>query len=202
MKTFATIAALAAVASAATVTLKETACISPSGELEEFTIEVDKLVVKELESVCGLELLSADGVDVNSLTCLAYKDIEGTEVGSAPFTKSSPALISTNPVQENSIRCNSSTNANTTTTALNNGTVITSVTFVTLPSATGGTVLSGTGLPTTGGNTTVPTVTGGPTVQPSQTEAPPSETSEPGNAGSRTELSALAVALVLGAYIL
>ncbi|KAF2467500.1 uncharacterized protein BDR25DRAFT_395261 [Lindgomyces ingoldianus] len=154
MKAFASIAAFAAFSSAvhgATVTLKETACITRT-QLEEFTIEVDKLVVKQLDTVCGLQIISADGVDVNSLSCLAYKDAEGTDRGSAVFTFATPALISTNPVQEGSIRCNSTggpeNKANSSTTMSTLSTAVAS---------------TGTALPISTGNVTVPTGTRTPT---------------------------------------
>ncbi|KAF2196691.1 hypothetical protein GQ43DRAFT_484739 [Delitschia confertaspora ATCC 74209] len=122
MKAYTTIAALLSLFSsvlAATVTLKETVCIQSNTELETFTIPVNELAVKELKSVCGLQILSADGVDVSTLVCRAYKDAAGTQPGSAQFTFDTPALISTNPVQEASIKCDN--------TGTSNGTVSMSI---------------------------------------------------------------------------
>jgi hypothetical protein len=68
-----------------------------------------------MPSVCGLEIVSAsDDIDVKAITCQAFKDAEGTEPGSAPFTQESPALIATNPVQEASILCEVKTEATVT----------------------------------------------------------------------------------------
>lgn len=104
--TFAAVAALAATSYAATVKIEQTACIQQNAtSLASFDVEVDKLTAVELPSVCGLKIVSADGVDVKSVKCKAYKDAEGTQPGSAEFTSDKPALIATNPVQEGSILC-------------------------------------------------------------------------------------------------
>src|SRR6266536_3507481 len=50
---------------------------------------------------CSVSKISIDpriaiNVDINSVECRAYKDFEGQEPGSAPFSVKSPAQISTN----------------------------------------------------------------------------------------------------------
>ncbi|KAL1603895.1 hypothetical protein SLS60_005487 [Paraconiothyrium brasiliense] len=104
--TFATVAALAATTFAATVKLEQTACAQQNAtSLSQFDVEVDKLVAISLPSVCGLKIVSADGVDKSKVTCQAYIDAEGKNKGSKEFTADKPALIATNPVQEGSILC-------------------------------------------------------------------------------------------------
>lgn len=44
-------------------------------------------------------------IDASKITCQRYNDQYGTKVGSAPFTTSSPALISTNPVDFGWVLC-------------------------------------------------------------------------------------------------
>lgn len=110
--TFATVAALAATSFAATVKLEQTPCIQANAtSLNSFDVEVDKLTVVELPSVCGLKIVSVDGADAKSIKCKAYTDKEGKEPGSDEFTQEVPALIATNPVQEGSILCVSGDNA-------------------------------------------------------------------------------------------
>ncbi|KAF2442127.1 hypothetical protein P171DRAFT_433686 [Karstenula rhodostoma CBS 690.94] len=104
--TFAAVAALAATTFAATVKLEQTACLQANATaLTSFDVEVDKLTVVELPSVCGLKIVSADGADVKDIKCQAYRDAEGKSKGSKQFTFDDPALIATNPVQEGSILC-------------------------------------------------------------------------------------------------
>ncbi|KAL5387490.1 hypothetical protein PMIN06_002167 [Paraphaeosphaeria minitans] len=104
--TFATVAALAATTLAATVKLEQTACIQANAtSLFQFNVEVDKLTVINLDSVCGLKLVSANGADVNAIKCQAYMDAEGKNKGSKEFTFADPAQIATNPVQEKAILC-------------------------------------------------------------------------------------------------
>lgn len=153
--TFATVAALAATSFAATVKLEQTACISANSTVAPFSVEVDKLTALELTSVCGLKIVSADGVDVKSVKCQAYKDAEGKQKGSKEFTSDSPALISTNPVQEAAILCIGSgaiPSAQPSTFA---------VVSTSAPVPTGGSSPSGNG--------TVPTAPSSPTSTPSKT---------------------------------
>jgi hypothetical protein len=104
--TFATVAALAATTFAATVKLEQTPCIQANAtELGSFDVEVDKLSVVNLASVCGLKVVSADGVDAKSVKCQAYRDAEGMQKGSSEFTVDKPAQIATNPVQVPAILC-------------------------------------------------------------------------------------------------
>ncbi|KAF2792246.1 hypothetical protein K505DRAFT_326318 [Melanomma pulvis-pyrius CBS 109.77] len=189
MKSFTALTALATLlstTSAATVTLKTTDCLQPIALLQ-FTIDTDKLVAKELKSLCGLELISASGVSLDSLSCQAFKDAEGKEPGSAIFNSTSPALIATNPVQEGSILCKSSEAPN------GNGTVsITSIITV-LPSGAPP-ASSGTAIPTPSGNSTVPSVTGGPSVAPSSTT-----TGAPAPTGAAAQMG-LSVGVVAAAF--
>lgn len=107
--TFATVAALAATTFAATVKLEQTPCIQANATaLSQFDVDADKLTVVSLPSVCGLKIVSADGVDVKNVKCQAYIDTEGKNKGSKQFTFDDPAEIATNPVHEGSILCISS----------------------------------------------------------------------------------------------
>jgi hypothetical protein len=59
---------------------------------------------------CSVSKISIDpgiaiNVDINSVECRAYKDFEGQEPGSAPFSIKSPAEISTNLATVSSILC-------------------------------------------------------------------------------------------------
>ncbi|KAL5121391.1 hypothetical protein ACEQ8H_000859 [Pleosporales sp. CAS-2024a] len=112
MKTsFATVAALLSGSYAATVTLETTQCLNSNSPAEQFQLQLNsaKPVAQNLPSVCGLKIVSAtDNIDVNAISCRAYKDAAGTQVGSAAFTFAQPALIATNPVQEQAVWCNAS----------------------------------------------------------------------------------------------
>jgi hypothetical protein len=100
MKTFTTFAAVAALVStafSASVKIEETPCLNSNTELKSFDVEIGTLKVggkllrspplpqtilttlPALESVCGLKIVSADGVDLASVTCKAFKDAEGKE---------------------------------------------------------------------------------------------------------------------------
>ncbi|KAF2187029.1 hypothetical protein K469DRAFT_705580 [Zopfia rhizophila CBS 207.26] len=191
MMTLTTIVALLTLANAATVTLHTTPCLQEI-ELETFTIEVDKLVVKDLPTVCGIEILSASGVDVNSLTCLAYKDAEGTDIGSAPFTFKTPAAISTNPVQEGSIRCNSTGEApRSQVPPAGNSTVASTLATA---ASTGGVS------PT--GNTTVPSVTGGPRPSGGATATGGNDSPVPTGGAGAVGMSIGAFAAAFAAFLL
>ncbi|KAF2647649.1 hypothetical protein K491DRAFT_685355 [Lophiostoma macrostomum CBS 122681] len=220
MKTFTSVATLAVLlssASAATVTLQETACLETT-ELETFTVETDKVVAKDLASVCGLKIVSVDGAETSQVTCQAFTDAEGTTPGSEQFTYTIPARISTNPVQEAAIRCNLYNPSNTATVSAsvtvtegtggpsNTATVSASVTVidgttitvtptatvsasVTVTDTTLGTV--GTGSPTgSHTNGTVPTGTQAPTGQPTW------------NAASAAQIGAGALAAGFAALLL
>lgn len=194
MKTFITLAAAAALLStsyAATVKIEETPCIQNNTELKTFEVEIGKLVVGKLESVCGLKLVSATDADLAAIECQAFKDAEGKDPGSAKFTAAKPALIATNPVQEGSILCTiggGSSNDTTTVTTL----------ITAKPSA-------GTGSPApTGGNSTI-SATNSPT-QPSSPSNTASNTSpgtpqESGSAG-QVGLSIGALAVGVAALVL
>lgn len=173
--TFATVAALAATTFAATVKLEQTPCIQAnSTALASFDVEVDKLTAINLPSVCGLKIVSADGVDKSAVKCQAYKDAEGKEKGSAEFTADKPAIISTNPVQEAAILCVGSgavPSAQPTTFAVVS-------TSAALAAPTGG-------ASPTGGNSTTPTK--------------PSSPSAPSGSGSGTPGSASTIGMSFGA---
>ncbi|KAF2013094.1 hypothetical protein BU24DRAFT_482817 [Aaosphaeria arxii CBS 175.79] len=89
----------------ATVTLEETPCIQQKTRLETLIVRTDKLEVRNLPSLCGLKIISAAGANIHTISCIAFKDEKGEEVGSARFTFDSPALIATNPVQVGSLKC-------------------------------------------------------------------------------------------------
>ncbi|KAH7399444.1 hypothetical protein BKA66DRAFT_565520 [Pyrenochaeta sp. MPI-SDFR-AT-0127] len=100
--------ALLSTSYAATATLASTKCLGPTIPTEQFSIEIgtSQPVAKKLASVCGLQLLSAsDNIDVKTIQCQAFLDTEGTQPGSAVFTFDEPALIGTNPIQEQSVLC-------------------------------------------------------------------------------------------------
>ncbi|KAF1996260.1 hypothetical protein P154DRAFT_525693 [Amniculicola lignicola CBS 123094] len=180
-------------ASGPTVTLKMTPCISNDTELLEVgPIPLDKLFVQLLETVCGLELITASGIDINDISCQAYRDDAGTQLGSALFTKAEPALIATNPVQERSILCKSKNGGVSSTTARTNATTV--ITSTVTP------VSSGTSLPTSGGNSTVLSVTGGPTATSSGAGA--TGTSDVPASAGKVGLSAGAVALGFAVWLL
>ncbi|KAJ9622251.1 hypothetical protein H2203_006469 [Taxawa tesnikishii (nom. ined.)] len=48
---------------------------------------------------------TASNIDYNTVECRAFKDADGVVPGSAPFTASNPAELSTNLVEINSIIC-------------------------------------------------------------------------------------------------
>lgn len=194
MKAFTTLAAATALFSsvyAASVKLEETPCIQNNTQLKSFDVTIGELKVGTLESVCGLKIVSADGVDITKVECQAFKDAEGKVPGSAKFTSSKPALIATNPVQEGSVKCDvvggSSPNS-------------TDTTITTLITATP----TGTGSPApTGGNNTIST-TGTPT-QPSGPGATNSGAPNPtaaGNSAGRFGLSIGALAIGAVAFVL
>jgi hypothetical protein len=183
--TFATIAALAATSFAATVKIQQTECIQAnSTSLASFDVEVDKLTALDLPSVCGLKIVSADGVDVKTIKCQAYKDAEGKEKGSAEFTSDKPALIGTNPRQEAAILC------------IGSGDIPTAQPTTFAVVSTSAALAAPTGGAHSGGNSTNPTT---PT-SPSSPSSSPSGNPEQGAAStlgmSLGALSAAAVAML------
>ncbi|KAK7191805.1 hypothetical protein PSPO01_02254 [Paraphaeosphaeria sporulosa] len=167
--TFATVAALAATTFAATVKLEQTACIQANAtSLSQFDVEVDKLTVVNLDSVCGLKLVSADGADVKAIKCQAYIDAEGKNKGSKEFTFDDPAEIATNPVQEKAILC------------VGSGAVPTAqpTTFAAV------TTSAALAAPTGGASTTGNSTSG----KPSSPSPSPSSTNSPGNEGAASTL--------------
>jgi len=181
--TFATVAALASTSLAATVSISETPCLQNT-TLSTFDVEIGSLYVQDFPSVCGFKINSADGADVASVKCQAYKDAEGTEKGSAEFTADKPALIATNPVQEGSILC--------VTDALPSGGATTFSKITAAPTATGG-------ASPTSGNGTAPGNTASPT-QPTNPSGSGSPSGVPGTANtigmSFGALSAAALAML------
>ncbi|KAH7408232.1 hypothetical protein DE146DRAFT_752377 [Phaeosphaeria sp. MPI-PUGE-AT-0046c] len=122
-------ATLLSLSYAATVTLETTPCLDPSYELQTLEIEMNPAgpVARDLDHVCGLRIVSAsEGVDLNTISCQAFKDVVGTQPGSAVFTYAEPARIATNPVQEKAIWCTYST-VDKARRQLNNNTVSESV---------------------------------------------------------------------------
>ncbi|KAF2682394.1 hypothetical protein K458DRAFT_488648 [Lentithecium fluviatile CBS 122367] len=196
MKAFTTLAVASALLStgyAATVKIEETPCIQNNTELKTFDVEIGKLLVGQIESVCGLKIISATDADVTKVECQAFKDAEGKDPGSAKFTQAKPALIATNPVQEGSIKCilvdgsGSSSGVTTSTTLI---------------TATGTGTGTGTGIPApTGGNSTV-SVTGTPTQPGSPTSTSSSTSPENSNNAGRVGLSVGALAVGVAALVL
>lgn len=95
-----------ALASASTVTLTTTPCLDSSISIQQVSIDINTAapVRLNLASICGLQVLSASSdVDMNSITCQAFKDAKGTQSGSEVFSYAEPALIATNPVPEESV---------------------------------------------------------------------------------------------------
>ncbi|OAL07590.1 hypothetical protein IQ06DRAFT_289292 [Phaeosphaeriaceae sp. SRC1lsM3a] len=222
MKTtsFATAATLLSASYAATVTLETTPCLDPSYGLEQLTIEMNLSgpVARDLNHVCGLRIISAsEGVDINSISCQAFKDVVGTQPGSAVFTYAEPARIATNPVQEKGVWCTYPTVDDKVRRQIDNSTVSESVsvpvstsastslrrsarstaTFsastssgassasasATASTTTITTIASASsGLPSSSGNLTTPSLSRGPS--PSQSEASTSPSATPGAASS------------------
>ncbi|KAK5107710.1 hypothetical protein LTR62_000732 [Meristemomyces frigidus] len=58
-----------------------------------------------LDTVSYLYLTSATGVSLQSITCQAYMNTNGTKPGGSPFKAGQPALLSTNTVPVGSIIC-------------------------------------------------------------------------------------------------
>ena len=90
------------------VHIKTTACLDPSIKPVELDVTIGSTAPMpvDLASVCGLQILSATpDIDVNTVQCQAFRDAQGTQVGSALFTYANPASIATNPVVEKGILC-------------------------------------------------------------------------------------------------
>ncbi len=96
---------------APTVQIESTPCIQPDNSpAQQYTVPLsvasNRTIVQAFNNICGLKITSASSdVDVNSIQCQAFKDQSGEQPGSAVFTYANPALIATNPVEEQSIRC-------------------------------------------------------------------------------------------------
>ncbi|KAH7086808.1 hypothetical protein FB567DRAFT_549254 [Paraphoma chrysanthemicola] len=106
--TLTTAATLLSTTYAATVTISTTPCLDPHIPLQQETIEMNLSgpVARDFPAVCGMKILSASpGIDINTIHCQAFKDVVGTQPGSAIFTYAHPASIATNPVQEMAVRC-------------------------------------------------------------------------------------------------
>ncbi|KAF2874927.1 hypothetical protein BDV95DRAFT_303188 [Massariosphaeria phaeospora] len=149
----------------------------------------------DAQSICGLELTDYSSMgttlDINLVSCQAYRDKEGKEKGSASFGAKNPALISTTPVQINAVRCVAGDPRLPPVTS----------TGVASPAGTGA-VANGTAAPTpapTGGNSTGPGVPGNPGVVPGS----PGATGAPGtgNAAMRLGMSA-GLSVLVGAVAL
>ncbi|KAK3678825.1 hypothetical protein LTR78_001278 [Recurvomyces mirabilis] len=91
-----------------------------------------------LDEVSYLYLTSAQGVDLNSITCQPYRDANGTMAAGPSFKAGQPAFLSTNTVQVGSIICvgdgtttSSSTPTNTPNTSTSSGAPATTPTLST-----------------------------------------------------------------------
>ncbi|KAF2831411.1 hypothetical protein CC86DRAFT_366777 [Ophiobolus disseminans] len=103
-------ATLLSASSAALVLLETTKCLDdsyPYGKRFDITMNLSGPVARDdLTQICGLRIVSATaGVDVNSIKCQAFKDVVGTQPGSAIFTYTEPALIATNPRLIRAVGC-------------------------------------------------------------------------------------------------
>ncbi|KAF2281332.1 uncharacterized protein EI97DRAFT_497951 [Westerdykella ornata] len=198
MRSYTAAAALAALAStshAATVTLQETPCLQPT-ELKTYTVEVGKLVVVDMPSICGLKLVSTSdpaSAPLEAITCQLFKDAAGQVPGSAKFTFASPALIATNPVQEGSIRCDVGAAPASSSTGETQ-----SVTTVVSP-----VTATGTGMPVGGGyGNGNGTLVVHPTATPTGSQTPPGPEGAANGLAVGTGVGLTALMLVIGALVL
>ena len=76
----------------------------PFGSLTSFDNDVTGF---ELDSVTvnNVPFPGDNDVSVDNVVCRRYKDVTGTQAGSTSFTKTEPALISTNPVSFGWVLC-------------------------------------------------------------------------------------------------
>ncbi|KAH7408379.1 hypothetical protein DE146DRAFT_752511 [Phaeosphaeria sp. MPI-PUGE-AT-0046c] len=105
------------------VVVNTTPCGGSNTSPQTFTVVVNTVGVVKIDAkaICGLSITSSTPLPLSSITCQAFKDADGKDVGSALFTATNPARISTNPVEIKGIWCRnpeySGPGANTTTTA-------------------------------------------------------------------------------------
>lgn len=233
MKTasFATAAALLSTSYAATVVLETTQCFASNVPLQHVEIELNtsgpvatgksslwslirhRLIEVDLQQVCGLRIVESD-VDVNAISCQAFKDVAGTQPGSAVFTYAQPASIATNPVQENAILCTYPTGGNkmrrqdngTASGSISLGPIPTIISTVTLPdssSSAGQSTITSTmvvtassGMPSSSGNSTTPSMTQRPSASQT-TEAPKESTGAASSGAVGMGMVAAAIAAML-----
>ncbi|KAH8895400.1 hypothetical protein GQ53DRAFT_839037 [Thozetella sp. PMI_491] len=113
------VAALGRLVNAASTVPNAKIAIEASNANTTITADLGFIVtgIPALNSVSTLYLIGAsNGVDLSSITCRAFQGTEGTGPGSEPFTSTTPAHLSTKPVQIGSIVCTNSTSTTSSTT--------------------------------------------------------------------------------------
>ncbi|KAF2831023.1 hypothetical protein CC86DRAFT_401582 [Ophiobolus disseminans] len=99
--------ATSAHAAITTVTISTASCPGTPSEVKTFDVVVNAVGVVKIDapSICGLALTSSATLPLTSISCQAFLDAAGTQRGSALFTSTKPALISTTPVGIQSVWC-------------------------------------------------------------------------------------------------
>ncbi|KAF1990073.1 hypothetical protein K402DRAFT_418158 [Aulographum hederae CBS 113979] len=178
MKSFTIATVLAASFSLATASSQETVRIRSftevtQGNYFDFSVHINELA-PGVDHTVGMKVLSAHGVPLDSVSCIAFKDKNGQELGSAVFTANITANIATNPVSIGSIRCTGRTSNNSTSTFTKS--------FATGTAGTG--TGTGTILPTNSMNSTGTGISFTPTATPTGPTTPPPGPTNTGNAAA------------------
>jgi hypothetical protein len=99
--------ASAAIINATSVTINATTSgiDNPTGGFEIITADLYTLNTYSVLSVTKLELVQTQTVPPTDVECRMYKDAQGLQPGSLPFSGSTAADISTNTVEVGSILC-------------------------------------------------------------------------------------------------
>ncbi|KAF2235497.1 hypothetical protein EV356DRAFT_566382 [Viridothelium virens] len=117
---------LAAVVSAAPTTKRDDVyrevglsfrSLGPNGEIIGEPAPLQLYTLTNVDNTSAYEIIfdgSSSNIDINTVECQAYKDADGTQIGSAPFTLASPAELATpnNPVEVGSVVCYVASNVN------------------------------------------------------------------------------------------
>lgn len=211
-------AALLASSQAAFVTLATTKCLDtsyPYGTPFDITMNLSGPVARDdLKQICGLRIISAsENIDINTITCRAYRDVVGTQPGSAEFTFAHEAKIGTNPRVIKAIACKYPAQV---VRRQNNGTVMASsssvVSTITLPvssdtltSSAGPATITSTvvvsGTPQSSANATTSTLSTTLTPSASQSTAPAQSSAAAGVVGVGAGVGLGAIAAIMGMLV-
>ncbi|KAK3064832.1 hypothetical protein LTS18_003501 [Coniosporium uncinatum] len=96
----------AAASSHATVVIRETPDVNAAPV--DFAVDLNVLTPLGNLTTTSMKVLSAENVDINSITCRGYKDSQGTVFATDEFTNTRRADIATNPVVVAAVICNGS----------------------------------------------------------------------------------------------